>query len=267
MNTRSFIIILCAGLLLSAAIGYSVFWFTIKKQMETELAHLYPQAEASGITIEGAPFLVSGFPGKHRIRFAGKIRQGNEWLQIPLMEITGFPLPGQELVIEFPKGISAAGNEIDTDLWSLDYLSLSGPVPSFLPAALTVESLRAWRNSGGMFTISALTARKNTLEIEGYGRAELDERLQPAGYANVIVRGYAAFIGYLENKKPVDPKQSLITSTVMNGLSSQDKSSGERFLKAGLAIQNSRLLLGPVTILEIPPVQWPYEGMPMMIFE
>lgn len=267
MKTRNFMIILCAGLLLSAALGYGVFWFTVKRQIETELVHLYAQAAAAGIDIEGAMPSISGFPGKHRARFSGNIRQGGEWLQVPLMEISGFLLPGQDLMIEFPQGLSAAGINIDSDLWSLDYLSLSGPIPVALPAALTVESLRAWRNMGGVMIISAIAVRKNTLELEGYGKVELDERLQPAGYANVIVRGYAAFLGYLENKKLIDPKQNLITSTVLAGLSSQDEESGERFLKASLAIQNRRLMLGPITVFEIPPLQWPYEGMPIMNFE
>ena len=83
----------------------------------------------------------------------------------------------------------------------------------------------------------------------------------------MAVRGHIAFMGFLGDKKLVDPQQKLITASVLNSLSSQDKGSGERFLKASLTIQNRNLLLGPIKIMTLPAIEWPYESMPTMDME
>jgi hypothetical protein len=171
-------------------------------------------------------------------------------------------LPGRSVTISMPQGISASGPSIDGEIWSLDYLTLTGPVPTSLPGRQTMEAMRDWRDGGGKITITHFEARKKGLEVSGNGELLIDGAMQPSGYFNTMVKGYAAFVGFLQEKKLVEPRDALITSTVLNGLSAQDPEDGSRFLKASLTLQNSKLLLGPIQILTIPIVTWPYENMP-----
>ena len=267
MKTRGFITVICSTLLLAIFLGYAVFWFVLAAQIDNEIENFYISAAQSGIAIEGTPLQVTGFPGKHQLHFSGTLHQDNLTLRIPSMEISGFPLFGQMILIDLPQGLSISEPSVDEDLWSLNYLNMSVLIPSALPAAATVESLRKWRDDGGNLEINSFSVHKGSLQLTGYGQLKFDSNLQVAGYANVVVRGHAAFLGYLEEKKLIDPRQKLITSSVFNGLSSQDKASGERFLKASLSIQNGKLLLGPIQIMTLPVIEWPYENMPTVDIE
>lgn len=275
MKTRNFFIAILFSLLVSVLLGYGVFWHVLARQIETGVRDIYDSAGKAGIVIEGRFPQISGFPFKHRLSFSGKIHtDGYVSVNIPQMEMTAFPLPGQMLEITFPQGLSVSsdaspmdGPAVDGDVWSLGYLSVTGPIPETIPAAATVESLRAWRDGGGAAVISSFEARKESLNVSGYGQIRLDNELQPAGYANVVMKGQVAFLGYLESKKLIDPKQSLITSSVLNGLSSQDEASGERFLKASLTVQNRKLLVGPIPVITFPAIEWPYAKVPLSVIE
>lgn len=267
MKTRNFTAAILLTLVLSVALGYAVFWYGIAGQIDDGIKNLYAQAAHSGITVEGNPPAISGFPGKHVLHFSGTLHQDDFALHIPMLEISGFPLPGQIIGFTLPQGISVSGPSVDQSLLSLSYLGFSGPVPSSFPEATTVESLRRWRDGGGLIDIKSFEAHKESLQVSGYGQLKLDSDLQITGYSNVTVRGHIAFMGFLENKKLIDPQQKLVTTSVLGSLSSKDPESGERFLKASLAIQNRKLLLGPIKILTIPAIEWPYEGMPTLDLE
>lgn len=255
--------------LLSAASGYTVFWFVMKDQIRQQIEINFAHAAADDIIINGDFPQITGFPLPHRISFSGKIHDGYRITTIPALEVKGFLLPGQNVTITFPHGLYISsdasamdGPEIDTEIWSLDYLSLTGPVPASLPYAQTMEAMRGWRDGGGKITIRHFEARKKGLEVSGNGEFIIDGAMQPSGYFNTMVKGYAAFVGFLQEKKLVEPRDALITSAVLNGLSSQNPEDGSRFLKASLTLQNSKLLLGPIQILTLPVITWPYENMP-----
>jgi|GEM_PF-1244413 len=270
MKTKTFIITLLCGLIASVVIGYSVFWFAVAGQIKHGIKDFYAQTKKDGISIEGPFPVISGFPGKHILTFTGKIGTSEIAVDIPALTLQGTPLPGEMIEITLPQGLSASsrkGPSIDSSVWSLDYLSLNGPVPQSFPASGTVEALRAWRDNGGAIAISQLVAHKESLRVTGNGRIKLDEHLQPDGYFNVMLRGHIAFLGFMEQKKLIDPKRALITSSVLNGLSGQDAESGERFIKGSLTAQNGKLLLGPIQVLSLPQIVWPYKTPESVNFE
>mgnify|MGYP001580122483 CR=1 FL=1 len=264
MKTQNFIIVIFTTLILAVALGYGVFWYVIADRINAEIKTLYETAANAEVVIEGEMPKVSGFPRKHAVTFAGKVQKDGYELDIPSLKISGFPLPGKLVNITLPQGISLSGPDIDSKIWSLDSLSFSGPIPLTFPSSATVEALRVWRDGGGSIDISTYDAQKEALHISGYGQLKLDDALQITGYSNMIARGHIAFLGYLERSKLIDPRQSLITSSVLDSLSSKDEATGERFIKGSLSIQNRELLLGPIQIMTLPVIEWPYEGVPKM---
>lgn len=75
-----------------------------------------------------------------------------------------------------------------------------------------------------------------------------------------------AFLGFLQRKNIIEPKEAMISGTVLTGLSQQNPETGERFLTAGFTLYNRQLLLGPLRIMEIPEISWPYDA-PLSLFE
>ena len=264
MKARNFIITIFSALILAVTLGYGVFWYVIADRIDVQIKTLPEIASSAGVIIEGKISKTSGFPLRHTVNFSGRVQHDGYTLNIPSLIISGFPLPGKILTITIPQGIALGGPDMDSKIWSLDSLSFSGPIPLTFPTSATVEELRAWRDSGGTIDINEYIAQKESLHLSGYGQLKLDKDLQIAGYSNMIAHGHIAFLGYLERNKLIDPAQSLITSSVLESLSLKDKTSGERFIKGSLSIQNRELLLGPIQIMTLPTIEWPYQGMPKM---
>ncbi|MBI4031296.1 MAG: DUF2125 domain-containing protein [Proteobacteria bacterium] len=270
---RKTLLIFTCGLILAGFAGYTAFWFTTARAIDNEIAALYLEADKRSIIIDGVRPSASGFPGKHRISFSGLIHNGYMILAVPALEIRGFPLPDSALEVDFPRGLSLSsdvspldGKHIDSDIWSIDYLFISGIVPAMIPAAATVESLRAWRDSGAKFIIPSFALRKESLEASGKGEFFLDSDLQPSGNLALVASGHQPFLGWLQEKAMLEPKQALITSTVLNALA-KDNGDGERKIEAVLTLQNRNVLFGPLRITAIPEIDWPYKERKALHFE
>lgn len=270
MKKFSLSLVLITGLIFA---GYAVFWHMAAKTINDEIASLFLEADKNAVTIDGARPSVSGFPRKHRIFFSGFIHNGYATLAIPALEIKGFPMPGQEIDVLLPQGLSLSsdaspmdGDAIDSDIWSLSHLALAGPVPTNAPRARTVESLSRWRDGGGKITISSFALKKESLEASGNGEISLDNDLQPSGNLHLFVKGHQPFLGWLQEKNLIEPKQALITAAVLNALA-KDSGSGEREIEATLTLQNRNVLLGPLRIATIPETAWPYEERKALHFE
>lgn len=252
---KNFIAILLSITLCAVMLGYTIFWHAMAARLNNESIRILADARASGWEIEDGFAKATGFPGRHELQFTGTITYKGIKVLVPELHLRAFPLPGQILTIYLPQG---ARIEDPNDLWSIDYLEAEGPIPAHLPADITVESLRDWRDSGGGLDIHSVILRKNALAISGAGRLTLDDSLQPAGTMAVRVGGYNAFLGYLQQKNMIDGKEALIAGTVLNGLSQPDPQTGERAVGADLTLQGSSLFLGPLPLFDLPAINWPY---------
>lgn len=266
-------LILIFGLICASFAGYAVFWHTTAQVINDEIVSLFLEADKNAVTIDGARPSVSGFPGKHQVSFSGFIHNGYTTLAIPALKIRGFPVPGQEIDVLFPQGLSLSSdafpldsNTIDSDLWSLSYLAFAGPLPVHTPAAGTVEALSRWRDGGGRITVTSFALKKESLEASGSGEVSLDANLQPLGNLHLFVKGHQPFLGWLQKKNLIESKQALITSAVLNALA-KDNDNGEREIEATLTLQNRNVLLGPLRIMTIPEIDWPYEERKALHFE
>lgn len=258
MGRRKLPAILLASAALALALGYVIFWYMLAWQIEEGIASRFADAFDQGIHIEGDLPEITGFPGKHHISFSGSFL-GDGWhVTVPLLIIRGFILPGQLVEVELPEGLTIAANSVPAELGILNYAYLETIVPQDIPADLTVEALRSWREASGKLEISRYEIRNEPLTLIGAGEFRLDNDLQPEGRMEVKAYGHMAFLGRLQKAGLIEKRQALITGSVLNSLTAQDSVNGKRFLNAAIQIQNRRLLIGPLQLVKLPRVEWPY---------
>jgi hypothetical protein len=263
---KNIVAITLSALVTLALLGYMAFWYVMADRIAKEINYQYYEAAAQGITITGGLPRVTGFPRAHKIIFSGSLQKENWTLNIPQLEITGFLLPGQTIVIEMPKGASLSGIETPyPDLWSLSYIYIEGVIPEDLPYAATVEALRAWRALDGAIRLEKFRINKDSLRLSGTSNVHLDNNLQPEGEFNVRIEGHMAFLSYLQSRGLLENKEALITATVFTGLSKQDPETGERYLETPITLQNRKLLLGPLELFDLPQFRWGYDNLPAQL--
>ena len=257
---KSTVLTLCA-MAVSFVIGFTAFWFFAADRIEKGVAVLRDQALVAGVVLDGTFSPVTGFPGPQRLTFSGRIERHGSIVNVPALEISGLPLPRGTVTFSLPQG-AVVESEKDPGLWSVKQASATFIVPIRLPSALTPEGLRSWRDHHGQLVVKKFSAAKESLTVNGNGVLMLDDRFQPTGSFNATATGFMAFLGYLQEKNLTDPRNALIASTVLNGLSVQDPKTGERTLNAVFTLQNRMLLLGPLMLTEVPPVQWGLDFLP-----
>lgn len=263
---KNFIAILIAGTVFSILTGYTVFWHVAAKQIETEVRGLYEQLADNGYRVEGEFPTITGFPDKHRISFSGWIESDDFSLIIPSLKIYGFPIQRQTLTVTIEDGVYLEGNSIDSDLYAIDHASVTFSLPKTLPHSITVESLREWNFTNPRIDIEHFSFQKNTLSAEGHGFLSLDDDLQPQGELTTNTEGHRAFLGFLQRKNVIDSKEAMIAGTVLNGLSQHNSETGEQYLQTIFVVRGRQILLGPLSIAEVPVIEWPYET-PLSLIE
>ena len=98
--------------------------------------------------------------------------------------------------------------------------------------------------------------------MKGRGVLTLDDTLQPSGEVHAEISGYEDFIGYLKRKDLIKRKQGFFVQAALGVLARTNPATGARYLAADLALQKQELFLGPLEILELPPVRWPSDNAP-----
>lgn len=202
---------------------------------------------------------VSGFPGM--MVFSGTFRttvidQTRQYeLVVPSFIIEGFPVGFINCTLTLPQGgyIEGVG---DRDVWSLEYLEITGPLPLDLPSEINNQSLAAWKDNGGKITVEHFKFTKEPLKGEGAGVLSLDDNLQPVASINTRIEGYREFINLLLQKNMIETRGALLAGTILNGLSSSSPDGNKSYLDIGISVMSRTLYAGPLAVAQIPPVDW-----------
>ncbi len=258
-NHKKLTAIIVAGLLLSLSLSYIGGWYWMAHTIKKEIGSFYERAHEQGIIIEGDIPEVKGFPKEPVIIFRGTIKKDKRSFAIPLLKITGIPLPGRKIHVDLPEGLLPEG-AFNNEILSIDSLTFTGLVPHDFPQTMTVENLREWRDSGEGITVQNLLIHKKSLQLQGNAHFNFDDNLQPAGHLQMKIKGHMSFLGFLEQQNIIKTKETLLIGTIMASLSQQDPESGERYIDTEITLQNRKLLLGPWNILTLPTIIWPYNS-------
>lgn len=246
-----------ALIFLCYAVLYTGWWFTVagilKSQMKSNPDILVTR--------------VSGFPGPMVIE--GSAATTRLWqnepqkITVPTFTLRGFPVQFLDATLTIPQGVKVEGS-IDPDLWSLDQLTLKGPIPLDFPQTLDEPTMTAWRDNGGHITVNHFSFVKGELKGEGAGTLKLDDKLQPSGLINARISGHIEYLNLLVQKGLVDRKDAMLASTILGGLSSPDEDTGVNHMDIGISLQNQTLYAGPLAVAQLPALYWGSDSQPAL---
>lgn len=237
------------ALLLLAGAAYSGWWFTVAGMLRSQLK------ENPDIYIAR----VGGFPGPMTIE--GHVAATRLWagapqkIIVPTFTLRGFPLAFMDATLTLPQGIYIEGS-VDREIFSLDSVEVTGPLPLDIPETLDETSVRAWHEAGGHLTVNHFKFTKGTLNGEGAGTIRLDDNLQPTGMVNARLNGHIEYLNFLVRKGLVQSRDAMLMSTILTGLSSPDEETGEHSMDIGISLQNQTLYAGPLAVARLPLVYW-----------
>lgn len=122
------------------------------------------------------------------------------------------------------------------------------------PATL-VQALQTWRDGGGTLEVQRLYTDWAPLKIGVAGTMALDEGLQPEGAFSTSINGLVPMLERMERQGVVRGRDASI-ARVLLGAMGQRGPDGSVTHTLPLSIQNQKLTIGPVPLMQLPPVRW-----------
>ena len=126
-----------------------------------------------------------------------------------------------------------------------------------IPPGPPAEAVAGWRDDGGTVELERLVLEWGPLELEASGTLALDPAMQPIGSLTAEIRGYAETLDALVQAGAAPPRDAAIAKVVLNLLAKTPPDGGPPVLTVPLTAQDGRLFVGPVALLELPPIEWP----------
>ncbi len=156
-------------------------------------------------------------------------------------------------------------------------LTLTIEVKEDLPPEIDADAMARWRDNGGTIEVSNIDIGHGPLDLTGDGTGALDADLQPIGAFALNVRGFNEALDRLEAAGIIKRNVAALMKTVLSTLArgpapesyaepdiqadtDQDTEAvpdSKLELKVPLSIQDGKLYIGPLAVVEMPVVRWP----------
>ncbi|HTI86651.1 MAG TPA: DUF2125 domain-containing protein [Alphaproteobacteria bacterium] len=160
------------------------------------------------------------------------------------LQLFGLTLP--------PQAATPMGRKIAT-------LVLETHVLGPLNAPLDTAAFRAWRDTGGVMQMPRLLARFGPLTLAAEGTFALDGDMQPMAAGTGRVQGFAPALDALAASQVIKLNDANTAKQFLAYLARPPTPGAEPELAAPLTIQNGKLLMGPVALMQVPRIDWPGE--------
>ncbi|SOD94835.1 DUF2125 domain-containing protein [Caenispirillum bisanense] len=139
----------------------------------------------------------------------------------------------------------------------IDELTLRSIIPHALPDGVDLRGrLRQWSDEGGVVEVERLTLVADPLSLGAVGTVALDSWLQPQAAFTTQLRGFFEALEQLEKKGIIRARDASIAKVVLGAMAKQPPDGGPLALELPLSIQERMLYLGPVALLQLPPLRW-----------
>lgn len=125
--------------------------------------------------------------------------------------------------------------------------TLTGP----LTAGPFERVVTAWRDGGGAINVNTLRLEWGDLRLDGDGTIALDDSFRPIGALTTRVLGVSETINALREAGTLSPREAAIARITLRVLAGATKG-GKMLLP--VTAQFGKLFVGPVAVLEIPPL-------------
>jgi hypothetical protein len=129
--------------------------------------------------------------------------------------------------------------------------SVLGPVP---PGPLAPALMR-WRDLGGTVKITRIETRYGPLALAADGTAAFDGAMQPIGAFTARIEGFIETIDALRERGLVRGRDALTAKIVLGALARRS-GDGPPALTIAVTVQDGKLYVGPVVLLDIPLIAW-----------
>ena len=135
-------------------------------------------------------------------------------------------------------------------------LLVLGKILGELPPSSLVKALSKWRDGGGTVEVKQIRLRHGPLDVLANGTLALDKELQPVGAMTARIRGFFATVDRLRRAGLIRSRDAAMAKLVLGALARRPSGGGPSTVSLPLTIQKGKLYAGPVTLAELPVIDW-----------
>lgn len=134
-------------------------------------------------------------------------------------------------------------------------LRLVGSIMGLVPDGPLAPALERWRDTGGTVKVTRLETRYGPLSLTGDGTLALDGAMQPIGAFTARIEGFLETIDALRDRGLVRGRDAVTAKVVLGALARRSEG-GAPSLTIAVTLQEGKLYVGPVALLEVPRLAW-----------
>ncbi len=134
-------------------------------------------------------------------------------------------------------------------------LELSGRLLGPVGEGSLREQITKWRDDGGVAEIDRFYIDWSPLKLAATGTLALDDRMQPVGALSSQIQGFFETVDTLYDARLMRARDATLARVVLGTMA--EAKSGVPTLTTPVSLQSGKLILGPVTVMEIPKINWP----------
>lgn len=138
---------------------------------------------------------------------------------------------------------------------SLNRLEVNGRLLGKLGEGSLRERLTKWRDDGGVAELDHLFLDWSPLKMAATGTIALDDRMQPVGALSTQIQGFFEAVDTLYGAHIMRARDATLARVVLGTMA--ENKAGIPTLTTPMSLQSGSIILGPVTVMELPPIEWP----------
>lgn len=117
------------------------------------------------------------------------------------------------------------------------------------------EKVAKWRDAGGAAEMDHFYINWAPLRLAATGTLALDDRMQPVGALSTQIQGFLEAADGLYKAKAMRARDLTLARVVLSSMA--EAKNNIPTLTMPMSLQNSQILLGPVTVVQLPMIHWP----------
>jgi hypothetical protein len=117
------------------------------------------------------------------------------------------------------------------------------------------EQLTKWRDDGGVAEIDRLYIDWSPLKLAMAGTLALDDRMQPVGALSSQIQGFFETVDTLYDAHLMRARDATLARVVLGTMA--ESKGGVPTLTTPMSLQSGKVILGPVTVMELAKINWP----------
>jgi hypothetical protein len=170
--------------------------------------------------------------------------------------------PADERVLAYSAGLELSGLTLpDTKTTPLGrrlgQLLVEAVVLGPLPPTFDTQAFKSWRDAGGTLEITRLVSRFGPLTMSAEATMALDAEMQPMGAGTGRIQGFAPALDALAASQAIKLNNAEAAKAFLALLARPPTPGAEPQLTAPLTIQEKKLFVGPVAVMQMPQIRWP----------